>query len=86
MLRTTMQDGHFPYLLRLELLDLQLLFALTATGFCGGLTTFSAFSIDTFVLYRQGKVVQAASNVLISVSLGVLAVLAGLWLGVLYEH
>lgn len=48
------------------------------TGVLGGFTTFSAFSAQTVALLQQGDVVAAASNVLLSVALGVAACWAGL--------
>jgi len=48
------------------------------TGFLGGYTTFSAFSLDAIALYERGAVVAAASYVLISVILSLAAVFAGL--------
>jgi CrcB protein len=48
-----------------------------AVGFCGGFTTFSAFSLETMVLLRERHVAAAGANVLLSV----LLCLAGLWLG-----
>ena len=46
-------------------------------GLCGGFTTFSAFSIETLQLARDGDWLQAATYVLASVVLCLLAV----WLG-----
>ncbi|HTH98256.1 MAG TPA: fluoride efflux transporter CrcB [Stellaceae bacterium] len=46
-------------------------------GFCGGFTTFSSFSLQTFDLMRSGAVTRAALNAGISVILCVLAVAAG---------
>ncbi len=46
-------------------------------GFCGGLTTFSAFSLDTLRLVQSGSAATAALNLLISVIGWLLAV----WLG-----
>ena len=36
-------------------------------GFCGGFSTFSTFSYETFILINEGKWVWASANVLISV-------------------
>lgn len=46
-------------------------------GFCGGYTTFSAFSLQTLVLAEQGAWGSAAANVVGSVVL----CLFGVWLG-----
>jgi CrcB protein len=43
------------------------------TGFLGGFTTFSAFSGETFMLFREGYVSYALLYVLASVLLGLLA-------------
>lgn len=47
-------------------------------GVLGGYTTFSSFSIETLLLFEQGEQFKAMMNVLLSVSLCLLAV----WLGV----
>ena len=44
-----------------------------ATGVIGGFTTFSAFSIETFALFREGQAGYALLYVLASVLLGLLA-------------
>ena len=49
------------------------------TGFLGGFTTFSAFSLDTAVLWERGTVGIAAAYVAGSVALSILALFAGLW-------
>lgn len=46
-------------------------------GFCGGFTTFSAFSLQTFDLIRAGGLGRAAFNIGASVLLCLLAVAAG---------
>jgi CrcB protein len=44
-----------------------------ATGFLGGFTTFSAFSSETFTLFREGYAGYAFLYILASVILGLLA-------------
>ena len=51
--------------------------ALLMIGVCGGFTTFSAFSIETLALARNGEWFWAGANVVLSVVLCLLAV----WLG-----
>ena len=47
-------------------------------GLCGGFTTFSAFSLQTLDLLRDGMLLRAGSNILLSVMLCLFATWAGL--------
>jgi len=51
--------------------------ALLVTGFLGALTTFSTFSLETVILIEREVYWQAAANVLLSLAVGILFVLAG---------
>ncbi len=53
--------------------------AFLMVGFCGGYTTFSAFSLQTLVLLREGAWAHALGNIVLSVALCLIAV----WLGYL---
>ena len=48
------------------------------TGILGGYTTFSAFSLDTILLYERGELGLAALYVAGSVVLSILGLVAGL--------
>ena len=52
-----------------------------ATGLLGGLTTFSAFSLDFVFLMQRGELAAAAFYLIGSVSLAILALFAGLHVG-----
>lgn len=51
-----------------------------ATGFLGGFTTFSAFSLDAVALYERGDITQAGLYVAMSVVLSIGALFIGLLL------
>ena len=48
-----------------------------ATGICGGFTTFSAFSNETFSLMRNGQLFYASAYITSSVLFGLLATFIG---------
>jgi fluoride exporter len=50
------------------------------TGFLGGFTTFSAFSLDALTLWERGQAMQSGLYVLGSVILSLIAAAAGLML------
>lgn len=52
--------------------------ALLIVGFCGGFTTFSTFSAETLGLIEGGEYGRAATYVVLSVGLCLLATLAGM--------
>ena len=54
---------------------------LLITGFCGGFTTFSAFTLETLQLAQEGRGGRALAYVAASLALGVGAVAAGWMLG-----
>jgi fluoride exporter len=53
------------------------LWLLAVTGFCGGYTTVSSFSLQTLALARDGERLRAAAYVALSVVLCLLAVAGG---------
>jgi fluoride exporter len=51
---------------------------LLITGFCGGFSTFSTFTNDTWQLILQGQYTPAALNVLLNLAICFLALILGL--------
>jgi fluoride exporter len=56
---------------------------LVGTGFCGALTTFSTFSLETMRLVDERSLLVAAANVVGSIAVGLLACFLGWGLGTL---
>ena len=54
---------------------------LLGVGVLGGFTTFSAFSLDLFTMINRGDIGLAAAYAVSSVAGGVVALMAGLYLG-----
>lgn len=52
-----------------------------AVGFIGSYTTFSTFSLETLGFIEKGSYLNAGANVLVSLTVGLLAVYAGSILG-----
>src|ERR1035441_6968039 len=65
----TLQNGRYPASDNLRLFVM--------VGICGGFTTFSSFSLQTFDLLRTGAWGRALANVVLSVVLCFVAVAAG---------
>jgi len=63
--------------------DLRLLLI---TGFLGAFTTFSAFSLETLLLYQQGEIVRAILNVTLNLVLCLVAVSGGFILARQFMH
>jgi fluoride exporter len=54
--------------------------SLLAIGLLGGYTTVSSFSLQTLMLWRQGRLPAALANVVGTLGAGILALALGVWL------
>ena len=54
-------------------------------GFLGGFTTFSAFSLDAFLLYQSNSKLAAIIYIFITLVLSLLAMLGGMWVFKVYN-
>ena len=54
---------------------------LIAVGFCGGFSTFSAFSAETFELFKNGMVVYGSLNIVANLLACLVMIGIGSWIG-----
>ena len=64
--------GLFVYQFNMKLdANQKALYLFLVIGFCGGMSTFSTFSVETFELLKQGNITFAILNLAISIGAGI---------------
>ena len=72
----------FVYAFAVQKIGISAMFQLfLLTGFCGGLSTMSAFSFESWTLYERGLYIHLAVNLILNYTLPILAVFTGVYIG-----